>query len=124
MKEEKKWEYKSKNNKKRLKELPIAPVTTVTLAEFCNIVYFWLLKNKSAMSVLEFFEDENNQPFEYQLVDVLTDPKIETLMQERAKLLAMKGEIKGQVFATLANFQTAKQPENEENNTVIEFNLK
>jgi hypothetical protein len=76
---------KGKNAKEMLKTVKAAykAVSTVTLDEYCDIVYEWLLLNKNCFSVLEFYEDESNRPFEYPMEDVEQNERICHLLEQR-----------------------------------------
>lgn len=62
---------------------------TVTLQEYSALVYNWLLINKNAFAVLDFYEDDSNMPFEYPMEEVEKDERIEKLLQQRLMKLCL-----------------------------------
>lgn len=84
---------KGKNPKEMLETAKSAykEVSTVTLDEYCDIVYEWLLLNKKCFSVLEFYEDESNRPFEYPMEEVEKNERICHLLEQRTINLCLTG---------------------------------
>lgn len=83
----------------------------MTLKEYCGIIAKWLMKNKDALTVLDFYEDVMNEPFEYSLTDVLgvDDDDIYNILSERILKLGMKGELN----APIARLYLSKRFETE-----------
>lgn len=80
------------------------PKPTVTLEEYCNLVFNWLLINPRVFSVLEYYEDESNQPFDYPMEIVEQNEKIQHLLEQRIVNLCLTGNIKyGFGTAVMAN---------------------
>lgn len=74
---------------------------TVSLDEYCEIIYEWLRINSSTYTVLDFFEDNNNIPFEYTMEDVMSCPRISLLLEQRIGRDGMNGRLRGTLTSTL-----------------------
>lgn len=76
---------KGKTTKDRVKSAKsmYAETPTVTLDEYSMLIYNWLLINKTAFSVLDFYEDDSNMPFEYPMEEVEKDERICHLLEQR-----------------------------------------
>lgn len=83
--------FNGKTTKARVKNANALYVDkpTVTLQEYSALVYNWLLINKNAFAVLDFYEDESNMPFEYPMEEVEKDERIEKLLQQRLMKLCL-----------------------------------
>ena len=94
------WHYKSKKSADRLTETHQYG-RRVSLEEYCNIIKSWVLRNPTVVSVLEWYQDAGNEPFEYPFDEVCDNEAVRKILDERIKLMALTGVLKSQVFATL-----------------------
>lgn len=74
---------------------------TVSLEDYCSIIFEWLRINSQTYTVLDFFEDDSNQPFEYTLEEVMSCPAIAVLLEQRIGRDGMNGKLKGTLVSTL-----------------------
>lgn len=77
---------------------------TISLDEYCNIVYEWLRINPHCYTVLDFYEDNNNKPFLYPLGEVLKSEKIRVLLEQRMGRDSANGKLKGKSIEMLRNW--------------------
>ena len=77
---------------------------TITLDEYCNVVYEWLRINPHVYSVLDYYEDDNNKPFHYPLSSVLKSEKIRTLLEQRMGRDSATGKLKGKSIEMMRNW--------------------
>lgn len=68
---------------------------TVSLEEYSMLVLEWLRLNPDCYSVLDFYEDRNNAPFEYTLQEVMEYEPISILLEQRIGTACATGRIKG-----------------------------
>lgn len=107
------WHYKSKKSNDRLVETHHYE-RKISLAEYCDIIKSWVLRNPTVVSILEWYQDSANEPFEYSFEEVCDDEAIKKILDERIKLMALTGVLKSQVFATLYGNKKENQQENGE----------
>lgn len=87
---------KGKTSKEQLKTVNsfYAKKPNVTLDEYCDIVYEWLLLNPRVFSVLEYYEDADNRPFEYPMEQVENNERIRHLLEQRIVNLCLTEKVK------------------------------
>ena len=99
-------QIEGKDTKARIKNVGNMYVKkpTVSLDEYCDLIFNWLLLNPRAFSVLEYYEEKSNQPFEYRLEEVEGNERIMHLLEQRLINLCLTGGIKyGFGTALMAN---------------------
>lgn len=92
-----------KDNKERLDYIKtqIYCEPTMSLEDYCRVIYEWLRINSDTYTVLDYYEDDNNQPFEYSLEEVMCCPIIAILLEQRIGRDGMNGKLKGTLVSTL-----------------------
>ena len=74
---------------------------TVSLEEYCKIIFEYLRINGEMYSILDFYEDDNNKPFEYTLEEVMASPALGILLEQRIAKGGITGKLKGTLVSTL-----------------------
>ena len=87
------------------KHLSTRRYSKLTLEQYVDYIYNWLLVNPNAYSLLDYFEDLNNVPFPYSYDEVksVNSQKINELLQERIIKSALNGNARYQFVTELMN---------------------
>lgn len=89
---------------KHIREKVYVKEPSCTVEEYCLIIFEYLRLNPEVYTILDFFEDDNNQPFEYHIEEVMKQPAILLLLEQRMVKGGITGKLKGTILSTvLAN---------------------
>ena len=105
-------------NNENVKKLYRKATETISLADWCHVIYGWLMVNPKMLSITDFYNyPKDNAPFMYSLDEVINfdSDEIYNLLQERISTMMLRREIDREAALSLLKEKYGWNRDNEQN---------